>query len=109
MFNNLQNMFGGGMMGQPMQQPMMGYTAPQQNQFNGFGMSNGFGYPGAGMVQAPMAPMGNPAMAAGYTPANPGFQYNPGAAQAPVAPTTSPVPAAPAPQGDTTVTQAVNA
>ena len=116
MFQNLQSMLGGGMgmmmnygqqaapqMGQPfMPQPGM---APQQAPMGYPGMTNGFGYPGAGM--ATPQPGFNPVPT--YAPQTNGFQFVPGqqptaAPQAPVAPA---APQAPA-DGTTTVTQNVS-
>ena len=97
MFNQLNNLFGGGGFGyQPQpnfQQPMGGpapfMNAPQQP----MGMGNPFGYPGA---------------QPGYQPQMAGYQYQPGA-PAPVAPTVVPGAPAPAPavDADATVTQTV--
>lgn len=107
MFNNLNNMFGGGMapqMAMPQQAPMamnpaFGMPQAPMGMNPAFGMNNGFGYPGAGMA---------PQM--GYAPATNGFQFTPGVTPAaPVAPTTAPVPAAPVATEETTVTQTVNA
>lgn len=103
MFNNLQSMFAGGMMGQPMmQQGMMGYNQQPMMQAAPFQQpANAFGYPGA-------SAMPNPAFG-GYQAAAPGFAYNPNpaTATAPVQPTVAPE--APAATGETTVTQNVNA
>lgn len=97
MFNNLQNMFAGGMMGQPMAQPnTFGYQQPMMNP--GFApQPNAFGYPGASQPTF-----------GGYQPVNPGFAYTPNAqaATAPVQPTVAPD--APVAGGDTTVTQNVS-
>lgn len=104
MFQNLSNIFGGGMMtGQPVyQQPMnQGFMNPPQQPYGApmggqqpYGMSNGFGFVGA----------------PGYQPANPGFAYSPS-----MAPATPTVPQAPVIEGqpkdikDTTVKQTVKA
>ena len=105
MFNNLQSMFAGGMM---MQQPQQAYQQPMmQAPFMGgaptgsYPVNNGFGYPGASMA--------NPALNQGYQPGAPGFSYTPNvqAATAPAQATVT-APDAPAPSGETTVTQNVS-
>lgn len=106
MFNNLQNMFGAGMMPQPNQQPMMNYGYPQQQPVAPAPMgypatSNGFGYPGASMPGA----MPNPAM--GYMPQTAGYQYVPSGESVPATPTVAATEAAPTPAGEATVTQNV--
>ena len=97
MFQNLNNIFGGGYMppqygaapqqpGVPFGQAPMGYQQPMPG-------ANMFGYPGA---QTP-----------GYQPQTPGYQYQPTQAPTPVAPTVQ-TPAAPADQAqDAVVTQTV--
>lgn len=88
MFQNLSNIFGGGMGGFQPQQPYNAY-APQPQGFVGMPagqpapMGNPFGYQGASQ------PMG------GYVPMTPqGYAYQPNTAATPVAPTVS-APAAP--------------
>lgn len=109
MFNNLQSLFGGGMVNPGYQQPMgqvppMAPGFPQPAPYGaapvGYpGMSNGFGYPGASNPAGP-----------GYQPQTTGFQFTPNQQPAPVTPTVE-APTAPTTteNGTTTVTQTVTA
>lgn len=104
MFNNLQNIFGAGMMPQPNMQQPMGWGQPMAPA-PGYPVNNGFGYPGASMPGA----MPNPVMNGGYAPQTAGFQYVPGATPtAPVTPTVNGDGSAPQTAEATTVTQNVS-
>ena len=117
MFNNLQNMFGSGMMmngyqqqpmygQQPMGQPGMMGGYPQFNQapVGAMAPNNGFGYPGASAAPQPN-PAFNPAAAGGYTPQTNGFAFTPN--QQPQNPAPVAAPDAPKADGTATVTQNV--
>ena len=102
MFNNLQNIFGAGMMPQANVQQPMGWGQPMAPNYPV--ANNGFGYPGASMPGA----MPNPAMN-GYAPQTAGFQYVPGATPtAPATPTVNGDATAPQTAEATTVTQNVS-
>lgn len=104
MFNNLQNIFGGGMNmgapmygGQPQGQPFVPQPNPVYAQpgmpagYPQAPMTNGFGYPGA----------------SNYQPTAPGFQYTPQPGAVPAATVAAPAAPEAKPEDTTTVTQTV--
>ena len=99
MFNNLQNIFGAGMMAQPQQMGFNPAMGQPQMGFNPAMGQPGFGYPGASVPGA----MPNPAFG-GYAPQTAGFQYTPGVPTAATPTVNEAAPVAP----EATVTQNVS-